>query len=73
MTFQRKIRFDFLKPLESDDHVEQYALYGRFPPNCRFNIDPVPFSFVIHQDTTFITDNDNDITIIVPSETPQKQ
>ena len=38
-------------------------LWGRFCPNRRHNMDQVPLLFVIGQDSTFTTADDNDVYI----------
>lgn len=39
------------------------AVWGRFPPVARFNMDQIPLPFVVCQDTTFTTEDDSHVHI----------
>ena len=49
------------------------ALWGHFPPDIRYNMDQVHFSFVVNHDRTYITHDNNDIYISAPSDDLRKK
>ena len=64
-----KLRFDFLSPREDDgDDGGRNPLWGRFPPESRYNMDQVPLSSVVSQDDTFRMDDDKNVNIKCPKE-----
>ena len=71
--FMYKLRFDFLPPREDDGADGRDALWGRFPPERRYNMDQVPLPFVVSQDHTFTTEEDNDVNIKCPKESLHKR
>jgi len=72
-SFMHALRFDFLPPCEDDGDDERDALWGRFPPERRYNMDQVPLPFVVSQDDTFTMDGDNDVNIKCPKESLRKR
>ena len=47
-----------------EGHVGSYHHYfGRFPPERRYNMDQIPMPFVVDQDSTFTTDDDEHVHI----------
>ena len=71
--FMYKLRFDFLPPREDDGDDGRDPLWGRFPPEKRYNMDQVPLPFVVSQNDTFTMDDDNDVNIKCPREALQKR
>lgn len=71
--FLHKLRFQFLKPREEDEDAVKTSIWGRFPPECRYNMDQVPLPFVNGQDDTFTTEDDNDVNIKCPRESLRKR
>ena len=69
--FLQCLRFKLLRPI--DDTVQSDALWGRFPPSHRYNMDQVPLPFVVSQDFTFTVENDTNIHITCPSESLRKR
>ena len=47
--------------------------WGRYPPERRYNMDQVPLPFVVSQDSTFTTSDDNDIHVKAPSDSLRKR
>lgn len=48
-------------------HVGSYhPHYGRFPPKRRYNMDQIPMPFVVDQDTTFTTEDDEHVHVKGP-------
>ena len=66
--FLEKLRFDFLAPRDDSPSVDHETIWGRFPPELRYNMDQVPLPFVNGQDTTFTTDDDVDVNLKCPKE-----
>ena len=48
-------------------------LWGRFPPERRYNMDQVPLPFVNGQDETFTMEEDNDVNLKCPKESLRKR
>ena len=71
--FMHTLRFDFLPPREDDGYDGMDPLWGRFPPELRYNMDQVPLPFVVSQDDTFTMDEDHDINIKCPQESLRKR
>ena len=69
--FMTTVRFRILPPLNPRQSVD--ALYGRFPPHLRFNMDQCPLPFVVGQDHTFTNEEDTDVHIKCPSEALRKR
>ena len=66
------LRFELLKP-KDDDVDPADPLWGRFPPNRRYNMDQVPLPFVCGQDHTFTPEEDKDVNIKYPGEQFRKR
>mgnify|MGYP000609983595 CR=1 FL=1 len=49
-----QLKFNFLPPRDIPS-IDHETIWGRFPPELRYNMDQVPLSFVNGQDTTFTT------------------
>ena len=61
--FLEKVCFNFLEPKENDSKDCRDPLWGRFPPERRYNFDQVPLPFVVGMDETFTTEDDDNINI----------
>lgn len=58
------LRFNALKPNEEEEHNQGIGpLWGRFPPECHYNMDQVPFPFVVNQDSTFALGDEENVHI----------
>ena len=68
--FLARLRFDFLKPIQ---HESNPSIWGRFPPEKRYNMDQVPLPFVVGQDYTFTQHDDRDVNIKCPDERLRKR
>ena len=51
--FLHKLQFDFLQPIEYGGADGIHIIWGRFPPECRYNMDQVPLPFFNGQDDNF--------------------
>ena len=71
--FLTNIRFNFLLPRENDGADGRDPLWGRFLPERRYNMDQVPLPFVVGQDHTFTTYDDDDVHIKCPKEALRKR
>ena len=71
LNFLQRLRFKLLPPI--DETIPSDALWGRFPPSHRYNMDQVPLPFVVSQDFTFTVENDTNIHITCPSESLRKR
>ena len=61
-----------MKPIdEHDDNTP--SIWGRFPPEKRYNMDQVPLPFVVGQDHTFTQEDDKDVNIKCPDERLRKR
>ena len=70
LSFLSRLRFDILVPRDGED-ID--SIYGRFPPERRYNIDQVPLPFVVSQEFTFTLNEDTNIHITCPNETLRKR
>ena len=71
--FMSTLRFDFLPPREDGGAAERDPLWGRFPPELRYNMDQVPLPFVCMQDDTYTMEEDKDVNIKCPKESLRKR
>ena len=67
------MRFDFLTPKDDDPPVARDPLWGRFPPECCYNMDQVPLPFVVGQECTFTTEDGNDVNIKCSKESLRRR
>ena len=70
LDFLKTLRFRLLVP-RGDSTCDE--IYGRFPPNKRYNMDQVPLPFVVSQEFTFTIQEDVNIHITCPSESLRKR
>ena len=71
--FLAKLRFEFLPPRMEDPEELRGSLWGRFPPQNRYNMDQVPLPFVNGQDSTFTTEKDDTVNLKCPKESLRKR
>jgi hypothetical protein len=71
--FLEKLRFDFLAPRDDSPAEDFESIWGRFPPELRYNMDQVPLPFVNGQDSTFTAGDDEDVNIKCPKESLRKR
>ena len=71
LKFLSYLCFRVIAPAEEDN--ERNPLWGRFPPSRRYNFDQVPLPFVVDQDFTFTTIDDEHPHIKTPGEALQKR
>ena len=65
------LRFRAIVPSETDS--ERHELWGRFPPDRRYNFDQVPLPFIVDQDHTYTTEDDEHPQIKAQSEALRKR
>jgi hypothetical protein len=62
MEWHRSLRYNVLPYRQG--HIGSYhPYYGRFPPERRYNMDQIPMPFVIDQDSTFTTSDDEHVHV----------
>jgi hypothetical protein len=71
--FLTYVRFSVLPPREGDGAESRCPLWGRFPPERRYNMDQVPLPFVNGQDETFTTADDDCVNLKCPKEELRKR
>ena len=71
LNFLSKLRFDLLSPTDWDPTC--HPSWGRFRPEERYNMDQVPLPFVVNQDHTFTTQDDDHVHISAPSDSLRKR
>jgi len=69
--FLARLRFQILPPRDPGQNC--HPIWGRFPPELRYNMDQVPCPFVVNQDTTFTDEGDEDVHIRAPSDSLRKR
>ena len=69
--FLARLRFQILPPRNPDQNC--HPIWGRFPPELRYNMDQVPCPFVVNQDTTFTDEGDEDVHIRAPNDSLRKR
>ena len=62
-----------MSPREEDDEAARESIWGRFPPERRYNMDQVPLPFVNGQDDTFTMEDDEDVNMKCPKESLKKR
>ena len=58
---------------DGEEESEMDPLWGRFPPERRYNMDQVPLPFVNGQDETFTMEEGNDVNLKCPKESLRKR
>mmetsp|Transcript_15361 Transcript_15361/g.28931 ORF Transcript_15361/g.28931 Transcript_15361/m.28931 type:complete len:660 (+) Transcript_15361:59-2038(+) len=72
--FMKLLRFELLAPNENiGGRHDNHPLWGRFPPERRYNMDQVPLPFVVNQEATFTTCDDKIVNVKCPSESLRKR
>ena len=71
--FLERVRFDFLNPRDGDGDLMRESIWGRFPPELRYNMDQVPLPFVNGQDETFTMEDDDVVNLKCPKESLRKR
>ena len=62
MNWHRDIRYNVLP--YCDGHVGSFhPYYGRFPPECQYNMDQIPMPFVVDQHNTFTLADDEHVQV----------
>ena len=64
--FFHKLRFDFLQPIEYYGAGVRHPLWGRLPPEFRYNMYQVPLNFFNGQYDTFTVEVDDDVNVKYP-------
>jgi len=61
-------------PIYGDEPCKDFdEKWGRFPPHMRYNMDQVPLPFVVSQDNTCTTGDDDDVHIAAQSDGLRKR
>jgi hypothetical protein len=63
LEFHAKLRFVFLPQREGVNDEFFDNVWGRFPPEMRYNMDQVPLPFVVEQERTFTSHDDAHVHI----------
>ena len=65
--FLHKLRFDFLQHIEYDGAYVRHPIWGRFPPECRYNMDQFQLPFVNGQGDTSTVEYDDYVNVKLPA------
>ena len=73
MQFYTFLRHEVLAPREVFVCPDFSLLWGRYPPHRRYNMDQVPLPFVVSQESTHTTGDDDDVHVSCPNEALRKR